>query len=417
MDRIIVIGGGLMGCAAAWQLARAGKKVLLLEKQDEAYNQGSSYGEARVTRSLGVENDLFTYLKECSVLETKTLVELLNQWDDEKHAISDIHTDSPVTYLYDQSLLSDVDQLIRDDSYQTAINSEQQQDLFGVNFPEKIVIREFKTHSGTLNPKELIRKLKRGIRLCGGEIKHNTLVDSILRSNEGITIDCKNVKTSLAESITASQIVVCAGPYTADVLHGITSIFDNLLIRKRLYLCFYQLEKEYWASLSASDQDRFKSFFPIANFNEDVYYSMIEKMNHGAPLIKVGGHMRRFEINDGQDIWKDHIPDTEVDWAKQETLNYLDGIGFSINADQLNYVNGYACVYTLTQSEVPIVGPAITENGEFLNDVVVVAGLSGIGAKGTMAYGRHAADYILGNDVHDPMYQMAKKQMAISSPA
>ena len=36
MEEIVVIGGGLMGSAAGWQLSRSGAQVLLLEQQDSA---------------------------------------------------------------------------------------------------------------------------------------------------------------------------------------------------------------------------------------------------------------------------------------------------------------------------------------------------------------------------------------------
>ena len=72
MRTVIIVGAGLMGSAAAWQLARQGNHVLLLEQQDENYTNGSSYGEARVTRSLGEKEDIFTYLKDECVRHRET---------------------------------------------------------------------------------------------------------------------------------------------------------------------------------------------------------------------------------------------------------------------------------------------------------------------------------------------------------
>jgi len=43
----IVIGGGAMGSAAAWQLARRGREVLLLERFSAGHTQGASHGESR----------------------------------------------------------------------------------------------------------------------------------------------------------------------------------------------------------------------------------------------------------------------------------------------------------------------------------------------------------------------------------
>ena len=46
----IVLGAGGMGSAAAYYLAAAGQKVLLLEQFELNHQKGSSYGESRVIR-------------------------------------------------------------------------------------------------------------------------------------------------------------------------------------------------------------------------------------------------------------------------------------------------------------------------------------------------------------------------------
>lgn len=46
----IVVGGGVMGCATAYQLARKGCRVLLLEQFGIGHQQGSSHGLSRIIR-------------------------------------------------------------------------------------------------------------------------------------------------------------------------------------------------------------------------------------------------------------------------------------------------------------------------------------------------------------------------------
>jgi sarcosine oxidase len=46
----IVVGGGVMGAAAAWRLARDGRLVALLEQFEVGHRRGSSHGAARVFR-------------------------------------------------------------------------------------------------------------------------------------------------------------------------------------------------------------------------------------------------------------------------------------------------------------------------------------------------------------------------------
>lgn len=47
---VVVIGAGVMGAAAAWRLARAGREVVLLEQFEVGHDRGSSHGAARVFR-------------------------------------------------------------------------------------------------------------------------------------------------------------------------------------------------------------------------------------------------------------------------------------------------------------------------------------------------------------------------------
>ena len=59
MENIIVIGGGLMGSSVAWKLVEQGAKVTLLEQQGKDFDHGSSFGAARISRSLGPKKIFF----------------------------------------------------------------------------------------------------------------------------------------------------------------------------------------------------------------------------------------------------------------------------------------------------------------------------------------------------------------------
>src|SRR5262245_49211280 len=47
---VIVVGGGVMGCAAAYQLAKDGLRVLLIEQFGIVHTRGSSHGSSRIIR-------------------------------------------------------------------------------------------------------------------------------------------------------------------------------------------------------------------------------------------------------------------------------------------------------------------------------------------------------------------------------
>jgi len=47
---IVIVGGGVMGSAAAWALARRGVDVLVMEQFEPGHRHGSSHGTARIFR-------------------------------------------------------------------------------------------------------------------------------------------------------------------------------------------------------------------------------------------------------------------------------------------------------------------------------------------------------------------------------
>jgi sarcosine oxidase len=58
---VIVVGAGIMGVAAAWELARRNHSVLVLEQYDLGHARGSSHGYARIFR-LAYENEEYVAL-------------------------------------------------------------------------------------------------------------------------------------------------------------------------------------------------------------------------------------------------------------------------------------------------------------------------------------------------------------------
>ncbi|HMQ27583.1 MAG TPA: FAD-dependent oxidoreductase, partial [Acidimicrobiales bacterium] len=56
--RVVVVGAGAMGSASAWQLAKAGADVTLLEQFERGHDRGSSHGTVRIFR-LAYADDLY----------------------------------------------------------------------------------------------------------------------------------------------------------------------------------------------------------------------------------------------------------------------------------------------------------------------------------------------------------------------
>lgn len=416
---IVVIGGGLMGSSTAWHLSSQGENILLVEQQDAAYTFGSSFGDARIARSLGPEKDIFSYLHNRSISETKELIHFLNEYENnDSHSMEDIYTTSPVTYIYYNSHQNTVNNLItnQDDPFEYAASAEEAAQKFGMSIPSSaMVLREFKKYSGTLNPKELIIKLHTGIQHLGNSIWYNHEVTALQKRDNLYEIKLTHTKTGQVKTIYCRKVVSAAGPYTGQLLQDIAPQFDELISPKRVFLTFLKIDPETYNSLSPDQKQKIRDFYPVADFTSDIMFSMIEKVDaDGVPLLKIGGHLIREEVQNIEQVWQKELTAKEKEWGIETTLTYLQQLNIPVDRENLQYVDGYSCVYSLTKSEVPFVTNRLDEENQPDPIFVVLGGMSGVGAKGTMTYGLIGANLLLQKKEESEMYQRTKEALGVN---
>ncbi len=413
IENVVVIGGGLMGSSAAWELSKYGQSVLLIEQQDSIYTFGSSFGEARISRSLGPNQDIFSFLQQTSVKETKDLIEYLNEGETEiLHSMEDIYTTSPVTYIYSKSQLNEVEELLNEQTikYEYASNSEEAKEKFEMKISDTtMVIREFKQYSGTLNPKVLIEKLHQGISKSGNRIRYNQKVTSLKKEGGIYKIKITDTKTGTNKIILSKKVVAAAGPYNGTLVKDIAPYFGSLIRPKRLFLSFLKIDSDKYDMLTIEQKKSLKESYPVAYLNSEIYYSMIEEYDEkDSPLLKVGGHFLRTDIDNLDNVWAMELTAPEIQWSKKNTANYLALLNLPIEISDLKFVRGYSCVYSLTSSEIPYVTNALENGAKVDSSFVLIGGMSGVGAKGSLTYGLIAADLLLDNKNDSYMYQKAK---------
>ncbi len=280
---------------------------------------------------------------------------------------------------------------------------------FKMRVKDEIVIREYKEFSGTVNPRALIKALHQGIKNCGGTIRYDSEIRSIERLAAGYRI---TLCASAGEErfIESEKLVIAAGPHNGRILENLLPSFRELLTPTRMFLAFFKMNGEMFATLPEEAKAKFTSGFPVAKFDNQVFYAMVEKYAHdGSPVIKVGGHNRRFELK--QISWNERMPESEIAWCKDHLLSYLTKLGFSFAQEDWDCMCTYSCIYTLSNNEVPYVTNVLHQDQSIDPNAVVIAGLSGIGAKGSLAYGKFAADLLTGTNDPAYMYQKCKSAM------
>lgn len=417
--KTVIIGGGLMGSSAAWQIAKEGKEILLIEKQDDSYQEGSSQGKSRIARSLGPENDIWSYMHNTTVQEAEELIEYLNKHDSEAHAMEDIYSTTPMNYVRHRKQMERIHSSLinQKDSFQFAQNPIEAKQLFDMNITDTtIVLREYKKHTGTINPYSLIKKTHKALEILNNQIWYNSKVTSLKQVDDRYEILVS--RQGKTETILADRIICAAGPYNGMLLENIAPYVKSLINPQRVFLAFFKINDEVYKSLSNNDKQNIKNGYPAINSSagtrEGNFFTMVEEYDKANnPIIKIGGHFQRSDISNLDEVWKKTISESEIDWSKQNTLTHLNQLNINIKSTDLEFVKGYSCVYSLTKNEIPIISHLIHESGEKINSAIMMGGLSGVGGKGSLGYGKLAADLFFNRADNNPTYSAVVNKMGL----
>ncbi len=417
MQNITIIGGGLMGSAAAWHLSKRGEHVLLLEQQNEIYEYGSSFGESRIARSLGPKDDIFSYFNNTSVALTRELIDFLNENDTQTHRMTDVYTTSPVTYIYDQVLQEEVNQLLYEEQKDKCeyATSKDGYAKFEMTIPDELtVIREYKEHSGTMHPLTLINKLHKAIYKCKSEILYQRKVLNISPKNDHYIIAIEDTKTGKTTELSTKKIIVAAGVYNGELLKGIEPQIAELITPKRMSLCYFKINKTAYNNYSEREKTRLHNIFPVFDLRGKQFYAMIEYIDvDGLPIFKIGGHRMYNALENVDAAWKTPPTKDEIEWTYNQWLNYLKMNNLPIEKEDTQYIEGRSCVYSLTETSVPLVGHFPLKEQPSDTDAILIGGMSGIGAKGAMCYGFIAANLLMKIENQEFMYQKAKDELGL----
>ena len=205
-SKIIIIGGGIVGCSTAYHLAKMGQEVMLLEKAQ--LTSGSTWhaaglvgqlrSNANITQLLGYSIELYDTLEAETGLATGwkmngglRLACNEERWTEVRRQATTAHS-----FGLDMQLLS----------------PREAQDLWPLMDIGDVVGAAFLPTDGQASPSDITQALARGARKAGAQLIENTAVTEILTDNGRIT----GVRTS-AGDVSCEKLVLCCGQWTRDI--------------------------------------------------------------------------------------------------------------------------------------------------------------------------------------------------------
>ncbi len=366
----LVVGGGAVGSAAAWQLARAGRQVTLLERFQPGHAKGASHGASRIFR-LGYPNRTYLELaraaeRQWRELEELTASQLLTITGSVEHGSMDYL--APLAEQLSAAGLSDSEWLPA---------TEATRRWPGFSFAGNVF---YQPYSGRLHADRSVAALQRSAVAHGAVVRHETAATSIAVTGA----DSVEVRT---EGVTyrARRLIVAAGSWTQQLL-------GDQLPLPRLRVTQEQ-PAHFAARIAEADWPAFGHVFEPGTADAELFYGGIYGLATPGEGIKVGFHGVGPEVAPDD---RNYLPEAGqlarlVEYARR----WLPGV----DAEKFIPIS---CTYTSTV------------DANFVLDrygpIVVGAGFSGHGFKHVPAVGQLLADLATGQRSTDPLFAFGSRR-------
>lgn len=348
---VVVVGGGAMGSAAAWQLARRGHSVLLLEQFEPGHHIGASHGTTRNFNMAYAEADYLDLVTEAKELWDELARETGRQLLD----LVGLVNHGNVRRLQD----------IRSSHAARGIEShfisaaEAADRWQGMNFRGDVLVVP---GSGRVRAADALLALRQAAEAHGARFEYSTPVRDIRAIGED-----RAVVVTDSREFTARRVVVTAGAWTAKLLGNLVRL-PELVVTQEQPAHFTPLDESLaWPSFNHN---------PEPDDPRDAYwYSPVYGMLTPGEGVKAGWHgVGPVTDPDARSFSPEPV---QLEALMRYVREWLPGVDASSAVP-------ISCTYTSTANEDFVL--------DSFGPVVVGAGFSGHGFKFTPAVGRVLAD-------------------------
>ena len=354
----IVVGGGAMGAATAWQLARRGREVALLERFEPGHLMGASHG---ASRNFNVAYAHPTYVR--------MLAEALPLWRElEAEARTPLLDLVGVANHGPRDAFDDVQSALAAAGIPAEFLSvaEAGERWPGIRFDTRVLFNEL---AGRVNADAAVRALHASAAALGADVRHRTRATRIEVVDDGLVRVASVTDAGPTEVFEASTAVVTLGAWTTKLLGGVPGLRLPRLVVTQEQPAHFAVRDE------AIEWPSFNHFPGAADAGYDYWLSPVYGMLTPGEGVKAGWHGVGPVVDpDARDFAA--VPE-QLAALRRYAREWLPGV----DPDAATPIS---CTYTTTPDEdfvLDRVGP-----------VVVGAGFSGHGFKFTPVVGRILAD-------------------------
>jgi monomeric sarcosine oxidase len=364
----IVIGGGTMGTAAAWELGKRGLKALVLEQFEHVHTKGAHSGETRIIRHAYAEGPDYVPLvfrADDLWMELEALAgELLF------HRVGAIELSAPG---------NNHAALARESAIEHGIPFEWlAMDDVRSRYPQFAVgddwVGGFGDRGGFLDVERSLRAMASQARSHGVEIREHAKVEGWSASDSAVTVSVDG------STETADRLIITAGSWSNQVLGD--AALPLRILRKTLF----------W--LEVDDPARYTSdvlpVYIIGLPHHEFYGFPI----WGRPGIKVA-------IHSGGDETNPDSVDREISAAERDEI--VEVARMALHGVTGRVLHEATCLYTVSPDH-----DFIVDFAPGTSNVVIGAGFSGHGFKFTPAIGELLVQMLYGEREPLPLLSLSR---------
>jgi sarcosine oxidase len=366
---VIVLGAGAMGSAAAYYLAKAGQRVLLLEQFEIDHQKGSSYGYSRIIR--------YSYNHIAYINLAKATYPLWFALQEEAGETLHFKTGGLDFGLPAEASLQDSIESLRISGipYEILQPREAERRFKQFRFDDDMLIL-YQPESGLLAPSKCVRAHVRLAEKHGATIRAHTPVTDMTIHGDSVEV------VTAGETYSAGRLIVSAGAWAGRLLET-TGL--------RLPLQPLRCQEAYFQPLNVDPTDYETGRMPVFIYhrNYEVGEAMYGLPSHDGSGVKAACHGGQ-QVNHPSEV--NYTPDADViDKIRVFTRKYLPAIGDGA------LVSTRICLYTMTPDEHFII-----DQHPAYSHIIIAAGFSGHGFKFSTGIGSILCDLALhGVTSHD----------------